>query len=150
MFREIVGSDRAHQALLSFERELARSISSGLVTALPGTEDAIGQLAGLGLRIALITGFSPRIVVLDGRPPPPNVTARPLADILGTVREMAATLPSRESKCTPEECPPDWRRPCTPQVCRPDGRTVQSCNPECLPDSYCNPLCGPGACKPRI
>ena len=30
------------------------------------------------------------------------------------------------------------------------GNTIESCNPNCVPDSYCNPLCTPGACKPRI
>jgi MoaA/NifB/PqqE/SkfB family radical SAM enzyme len=84
-----------------------------------------------------------------------NVTSTPLADIVGTVTQMAATLPARQRKCAPEECPPDWK--CRPYLaCRPDARTVQSgnairaCNPDCVPDSFCNPLCIPGACKPRV
>jgi MoaA/NifB/PqqE/SkfB family radical SAM enzyme len=83
-----------------------------------------------------------------------NVTSAPLADILGTVTEMAATFPARMRKCEPDTCFPDWK-PCKPDK-RGPGRaaqsrsTVQSCNPDCVPDSYCNPLCVPGACKPRI
>ena len=52
-----------------------------------------------------------------------NVTSTPLADIHGTVTEMAA----------------------------PQSRSIrQACKPNCLPDSYCNPTCIPGACKPNI
>ncbi|MGH3280331.1 MAG: hypothetical protein ACRDNW_14505, partial [Trebonia sp.] len=90
-----------------------------------------------------------------------NVTTAPLADILGTVTQMAATLPARQRKCAPEEYPPDWKQPCPPDLgCRPAASTKQprsaldpcgpACQPTCVPDSYCNPLCGPGACKPRI
>ena len=84
-----------------------------------------------------------------------NVTSTPLADILGIVTQMATTLPVRDRKCVPEECPPDWK--CQPYLqCRPDVNAVQSlstrepCNPNCLPDSYCGPTCIPGACKPHI
>ncbi|MGH3278248.1 MAG: radical SAM protein, partial [Trebonia sp.] len=45
-----------------------------------------------------------------------NVTTAPLADILGTVTQMAATLPARQRKCAPEECPPDWKQPCPPDL----------------------------------
>lgn len=86
-----------------------------------------------------------------------NVTAAPLAGILGTVRQLAATIPARHPACVPEECPPDWKKPCPPeQGCRPGGNALESgtaarsCNPNCIPDSYCNPLCTPGACKPNI
>lgn len=51
-----------------------------------------------------------------------NVMTSPLAGILGTVTEMAVTLPARS----------------------------RACNPDCLPDSYCNPTCTPGACQPNI
>lgn len=73
-----------------------------------------------------------------------NVTTAPLADILASVTQMAATLPARERKCTPD------------LGCRPAASAAQSlstkapCNPNCLPDSYCPPTCLPGACKPRI
>jgi hypothetical protein len=78
-----------------------------------------------------------------------NVTSTPLADILGTVTQMAATLPV-QMPCEPTACFPDWK-PCQPDKMRgPAGTIVQSCNPDCVPDSYCNPLCIPGACKPRI
>jgi MoaA/NifB/PqqE/SkfB family radical SAM enzyme len=78
-----------------------------------------------------------------------NVTSTPLAGTLATVTQIAATLPAPERKCTPEECPPDWK--CPPYVaCRPDASTGQSGNRDCMPDHYCNPTCVPGACKPNI
>jgi MoaA/NifB/PqqE/SkfB family radical SAM enzyme len=79
-----------------------------------------------------------------------NVTSAPLADILGTVTQMAVTLPAAERKCIPDECTPDWK--CPPVLCRPDTGTVQSrnANRDCIPDHYCNPTCIPGACKPNI
>jgi MoaA/NifB/PqqE/SkfB family radical SAM enzyme len=84
-----------------------------------------------------------------------NVRATGLADTLGTVTEMAATLPARGPKCFPDECTPDLkpRAPelaCRPDACYPESRITRVCNPNCIPDSYCNPLCSPGACKPRI
>jgi MoaA/NifB/PqqE/SkfB family radical SAM enzyme len=80
-----------------------------------------------------------------------NVRSKPLADSLGTVTEMAATLRAPKWKRAPEECPPDWKQPFPPDLgCRPAATTVRACNPDCVPDSYCNPLCVPGACKPRI
>jgi Iron-sulfur cluster-binding domain len=84
-----------------------------------------------------------------------NVSSTPLADILGTVTQLAATIADL-SPCTPNDCFPDWK-PCQPDRKRgPDGGIVQSradvhpCNSQGLLDSYCNPLCVPGACKPRI
>jgi MoaA/NifB/PqqE/SkfB family radical SAM enzyme len=84
-----------------------------------------------------------------------NVTTTPLADILATVTQIAATLPARERKCVPEECPPDWK--CAPNVsCRPDTSTAQTpstdreCNPDCRTGLGCGPLCSPLACKPWI
>ncbi len=78
-----------------------------------------------------------------------NITTTPLADILPTVTQIAATLPAPERKCAPEECPPDWK--CPPNLaCRPDGSAAQSRNRDCVPDHYCNPTCIPGACKPNI
>jgi MoaA/NifB/PqqE/SkfB family radical SAM enzyme len=85
-----------------------------------------------------------------------NVTGAPLADILGNVTDLAATLPARMPKCEPS-CAPELHEPCDPFPCMP-ARSERSaldpcgpaCSPTCVPDSYCNPLCGPGACKPRI
>jgi MoaA/NifB/PqqE/SkfB family radical SAM enzyme len=85
-----------------------------------------------------------------------NITSTPLADIVGTVTQMAATLPERAERCEPT-CQPELHEPCDPFPCQPGRNTgsapapaVTACNPDCLPDSYCNPLCVPGACKPRI
>jgi len=82
-----------------------------------------------------------------------NITTTPLADILGTVTQMAATLPARQRGCTPDECNPDLK-PCGPdgEVCRP-GRSEQphanrACDPDCRPGLGCGPLCTPNACKP--
>ncbi len=58
-----------------------------------------------------------------------TVLGTPLADSLGTVMELAFTLPAWGRKRAPDN---------------------GSCKPTCIPDSYCNPLCSPGACKPRI
>jgi MoaA/NifB/PqqE/SkfB family radical SAM enzyme len=54
-----------------------------------------------------------------------NVRETSLGEIMTSVTTLAATLPAQ-------------------------GNTIESCNPNCVPDSYCNPLCTPGACKPRI
>jgi MoaA/NifB/PqqE/SkfB family radical SAM enzyme len=84
-----------------------------------------------------------------------NVTSTPLADTLATVTQIAATLPARDRKCAPEECPPDWK--CPPYLaCRPDASAAQSrstargCDPDCRPGLGCGPLCTPAACKPII
>jgi MoaA/NifB/PqqE/SkfB family radical SAM enzyme len=85
-----------------------------------------------------------------------NVTSTPLADIVGAVTQIAATLPARAERCDPT-CQPELHEPCDPFPCMPsrDARSAvdpcdPACQPTCVPDSYCNPLCGPGACKPRI
>jgi MoaA/NifB/PqqE/SkfB family radical SAM enzyme len=81
-----------------------------------------------------------------------NVTSTPLADILGTVTQMAATLPARQRGCDPV-CNPDAQEPCPP-TCRPSNSTAQSghahraCDPDCRPGLGCGPLCTPNACKP--
>lgn len=77
-----------------------------------------------------------------------NVTGTPLADILGTVTDIAATLPARMPACEPDSCQPDMA--CSPEGAAMQPHSAARCNPDCLPDSYCNPLCTPGACKPRI
>jgi hypothetical protein len=66
-----------------------------------------------------------------------SVREAPLADILGTVTELAATLPRRAEDCAPTQDDPNIT-------------SVRTCKPTCIPDSYCNPLCTPGACKPRV
>ena len=93
-----------------------------------------------------------------------SVRDAPLADIVGTVAGMAATLPARVPAGGAGDCSPDWK-PCRPDdVCGPDGncrptasaglaaagREDGACDPTCIPDSWCPPLCGPGACKPRV
>jgi len=85
-----------------------------------------------------------------------NVTDIPLADIVGTVTQMAAALPLGAERCEPS-CQPELHEPCGPFPCMPSRNAsgipapaVTACNPDCIPDSYCNPLCVPGACKPRI
>ena len=77
-----------------------------------------------------------------------NITTTPLADIVGTVTEIATTLPARADRCEPA-CMPDAQEPCPP-TCRPSASTAQTGNRECMPDYYCNPNCNPGACKPRV
>ena len=79
-----------------------------------------------------------------------NVTTTPLTDIVGTVTQLAATLPAREGTCDPV-CNPDAHEPCAP-TCRPSASAVHSrnANRDCIPDHYCNPTCIPGACKPNI
>jgi hypothetical protein len=84
-----------------------------------------------------------------------NATTTPLAGILPTVTQLAATIPARTRKCEPDACFPEWS-PCRPDTQCPPGRSAaqdrastQACNPNCVPDSYCDPLCIPGACKPR-
>ena len=79
-----------------------------------------------------------------------NVRSTPLTDIVGTVTQLAATLPAREGTCDPV-CNPDAHEPCAP-TCRPSASAVHSrnANRDCIPDHYCNPTCIPGACKPNI
>lgn len=61
IFRAIVGDKRAQPALDCFESELARLIRSGTVAPICGAEKAIAEFGDLGLKVALITGFSPPI-----------------------------------------------------------------------------------------
>ncbi len=85
-----------------------------------------------------------------------NVTTTPLADIVGTVTQMAATLPARTPACEPATCSPDWK-PCQPdKPSAPARTTVQSrtaaraCDPDCRPGLGCGPLCTPSMCKPYV
>ena len=84
-----------------------------------------------------------------------NVTTTPLADILGTVTQVAATLPNNRmtGDCAPDCLPAD--NVCGPGGnCRPTRTDVQSrsirqaCDPDCRPGLGCGPLCTPAACKP--
>jgi MoaA/NifB/PqqE/SkfB family radical SAM enzyme len=89
-----------------------------------------------------------------------NVTTSPLADILATVTQMAATLPARTPKCEPETCFPDWK-PCRPDATHGPESTADQprsahhacnpdCDPNCRPGLGCGPLCTPSACRPII
>lgn len=63
-----------------------------------------------------------------------TVRDAPLADSLGAVTEMAATIPvPRAAKCGPEKCDPDK---CNPDLDGSDCAPAQS--PACLP-KYCQP-----------
>ena len=96
-----------------------------------------------------------------------NVTSTPLADILGSVTQMAATLPAATA-CGPDNCRPAMqpcgpdRDECRPGTCMPDGRhspdrtgtaphgTNRGCLPDdCRPDVFCRPNCTPGLCRPN-
>jgi len=74
-----------------------------------------------------------------------NVTRAPLADILGSVTRMAATLPARMPTCEPDTCFPDWK-PCKPNRSAAQSRSAnRACNPACGPDAQepCPPNCRP-------
>jgi beta-phosphoglucomutase-like phosphatase (HAD superfamily) len=53
--------DAADAAFGRFEAEPHRAAGNGLLTALPGSADAMGALRDMGVKIALITGFSASI-----------------------------------------------------------------------------------------
>lgn len=85
-----------------------------------------------------------------------NVTTTPLADIVGTVTQMAATLPARTPACDPA-CPPVQQEPCDPFPCTPSRNPASApaaqrgCLPDdCRPDAFCPPMCSPGVCRPSI
>lgn len=49
---------RADRAVAAFDAEMVTAVRRGEVTPLPGAEDALRRLRGLGLKVALTTGFS--------------------------------------------------------------------------------------------
>ncbi len=59
MFAELLDGDRgtAARAHAAFEEALAEYVSAGTVTALPQATETIRILRGLGVRVALVTGF---------------------------------------------------------------------------------------------
>ena len=59
VFRHILGDDvSATRALAGFEERWDDLLTGGVVTALPGAEDAINLMRERGWRVALLTGFS--------------------------------------------------------------------------------------------
>jgi phosphoglycolate phosphatase len=109
MFRAIVGNELAGTALEYFEGELIGSIEAGLIRPIQGAEAALARLSDLGLRVALVTGFSPRLrgmlleelgwqdhadLVLSpedagrGRPHPDLILTAMLRLEIGAVREV--------------------------------------------------------------
>ena len=54
---------RALAASLAFGRSLAAAIDRGLLSPLPGADDALDKLAGAGLKACLISGFSRQLSV---------------------------------------------------------------------------------------
>jgi phosphoglycolate phosphatase len=58
---------RAQAAQLAFDRSFSAAVDRTGVTAVPGAEQAIDKLTGMGARVCLITGFSRRVLglVLD-------------------------------------------------------------------------------------
>ncbi|HEY1701208.1 MAG TPA: radical SAM protein [Trebonia sp.] len=82
-----------------------------------------------------------------------NVHEGALAGILGTVTELAGTLPRRAEDCAPHCAPVQdgFCRPSAQEPCDPNIRTVRACNPDdCRPDVFCVPLCSPSACRPNL
>jgi len=130
--RQITGGDTYRQTLGNIRQAISR---------------------GIPLRVGMIDGILP-----DGAVTPcpltrwmraGNVLRSPLADILGTVTQMAATIPD-VAPCTPDDCFPDWK-PCRPDLASEasDGAAA-TVGADCMPDHYCNPTCMPGACRPNI
>jgi phosphoglycolate phosphatase len=58
---------RAQAAQLAFDRSFSAAVDRTGVAAVPGAEEAFSELAGMGARVCLITGFSRRVLglVLD-------------------------------------------------------------------------------------
>ena len=78
VFRRILGDeDAALDANQAFENHYARAVRAGEVTPLPGAVEAIGALRAAGLKVCLLTGFSPstRDALLDA------LGWRPLVDL---------------------------------------------------------------------
>jgi phosphonatase-like hydrolase len=55
---------RAQAAQLAFDRSFSAAIERSNVTAVPGAEQAIDKLTGMGAKVCLITGFSRRVTSL--------------------------------------------------------------------------------------
>ena len=77
VFRRILPEDAALDANQAFENHYARAVRAGEVTPLPGAVEAIGALRAAGLKVCLLTGFSPstRDALLDA------LGWRPLVDL---------------------------------------------------------------------
>jgi phosphonatase-like hydrolase len=78
VFRRILGSEAAAQAANgAFELGYAESVQAGAVAPLPGATETLVALRAAGVKICLVTGFSPatRDVVLDA------LGWRPLVDL---------------------------------------------------------------------
>lgn len=78
VFRRILGAEAAAQAANSaFELHYAASVRAGMVAPLPGATETLVALRAIGVKICLVTGFSPatRDVVLDA------LGWRPLVDL---------------------------------------------------------------------
>jgi phosphonatase-like hydrolase len=60
VFRELFGDeDRAQGANVAFERHYAHSVQSGQCRPIDGAAETIRALRAEGVRVALVTGFSP-------------------------------------------------------------------------------------------
>lgn len=74
VFRRILGGeDAALDANEAFEKHYAAAVRAGEVAALPGAVEAMAALRAAGIRVCLLTGFSPAtrdalIGALDWRP----------------------------------------------------------------------------------
>jgi phosphonatase-like hydrolase len=68
VFRRVLGDeDAALDANQAFENHYERAVRAGAVAPLPGAVEAIGTLRAAGLKVCLLTGFSPstRDALLD-------------------------------------------------------------------------------------
>ena len=76
VFRRLLG-DEGPAANQAFEEHYAAAVRSGAVEALPGAVDVLATLRAAGIRVCLLTGFSPvtRDAVLDA------LDWRPLIDL---------------------------------------------------------------------
>jgi phosphoglycolate phosphatase len=78
VFRHILGAEEsARKANAAFEGHYAASVRSGAVAPLPGAEHTFAALRAAGIRVCLVTGFSPatRDALLDA------LDWRPLIDL---------------------------------------------------------------------
>jgi phosphonatase-like hydrolase len=78
VFRRILGdADTALDANAAFEHHYARAVRSGEVTPLPAAVEAMAAIRAAGLKVCLLTGFSPstRDALLDA------LGWRPLIDL---------------------------------------------------------------------
>ncbi|CAN5252473.1 phosphonatase-like hydrolase [soil metagenome] len=111
VFRHLFeGAELAHRANAAFENAYSRRVGTGQVTAIPGAEESIVRLRRQGVRVCLVTGFSPatQTALIDhlgwadlvdlalapgktcrGRPHPDLVLTALMALQLDDVREVA-------------------------------------------------------------